>query len=53
MANAVKAPEMQVGDWIVVGGMGSYSIGPSSEFNGMTCLSKIVEWDSEAVDSKT
>jgi len=41
---------MEVGDWIVLGGMGSYSIGPSSEFNGMQSMSKIVVWNSE--DSK-
>jgi diaminopimelate decarboxylase len=47
IANEVMAPEMNVGDWITVGGMGAYSIGPASEFNGMTALGKVTVWRSE------
>jgi len=36
IANSISAPEMEVGDWIVVGGMGSYTVGPASKFNGMS-----------------
>lgn len=35
IANSMNTPNMEVGDWIVVGGMGSYTVGPSSKFNGM------------------
>jgi diaminopimelate decarboxylase len=43
---------MNIGDWIVFGGMGSYSIGPSSEFNGMTSLSKVIVYNSEDKEVK-
>jgi len=38
-------PNLEVNDWIVLGGMGAYSVGPSSEFNGMESLSKIIVWN--------
>ena len=45
-------PNLEVNDWIVLGGMGNiffnkgaYSVGPSSEFNGMESLSKIIVWN--------
>jgi len=28
IANTLNTPEMEVGDWIVIGGMGSYTVGP-------------------------
>lgn len=37
---------MEIDDWVAVGGMGAYSIGPSSEFNGMTALGKVMVWRS-------
>ena len=43
----LEIPEMEVGDWIVVGGMGSYTYGPKSAFNGMQALKKIVAWKGE------
>ena len=43
----LEIPEMDVGDWIVVGGMGSYTYGPKSAFNGMQALKKIVAWKGE------
>jgi len=43
----LQLPEMEVGDWIVVGGMGSYTYGPKSAFNGMQALKKIVAWKGE------
>ncbi len=43
----LEIPEMDVGDWIVVGGMGSYTYGPKSSFNGMQALKKIVAWKGE------
>jgi len=38
---------MKVGDWIVFGGMGAYSVGPASQFNGMESISKIVVWNKD------
>lgn len=38
---------MEIDDWIAVGGMGAYSIGPASEFNGMTALAKVAVWRSQ------
>lgn len=45
-------PEMQVGDWLVIGGMGSYTYGPKSGFNGMEALKKIVAWKGEIEEMK-
>ena len=28
-------PDMELGDWLVFGGMGAYTVGPKSMFNGM------------------
>jgi len=44
IANRMELPEMDVGDWMVMGGMGSYTVGPSSKFNGMEVQKKIVKW---------
>jgi len=46
----LQIPEMEVGDWIIVGGMGSYTYGPKSAFNGMQALKKIVAWKGEIED---
>lgn len=32
--------EMEVGDWLCLGGMGAYTYGPRSEFNGMASLTR-------------
>jgi len=45
VANNLSVPEMEVGDWIIIGGMGAYTVGPASEFNGMKALSKVVIWE--------
>ena len=37
-------PEMNVNDWIIIAGMGAYTYGPKSRFNGMTSLKKVVVW---------
>lgn len=37
----------KVGDWLVFGGMGAYTYGPKSTFNGMQALKKIVAWKGE------
>lgn len=28
-------PDMKIGDWLIFGGFGSYTVGPKSLFNGM------------------
>ncbi|CAD8045762.1 unnamed protein product [Paramecium sonneborni] len=44
----ITAPiDMQVGDWLCMQGMGSYTIGQKSTFNGMQSTSKIYKWDGQ------
>lgn len=38
--------ELKVGDWLCFGGMGSYTYGPKSAFNGMESTTRVFEWDS-------
>ncbi|CAD8150165.1 unnamed protein product [Paramecium octaurelia] len=45
--NIALPNDMQVGDWLCVQGMGSYTIGPKSRFNGMKSTSKIYQWSSQ------
>lgn len=43
----VGLPEnLKVGDWLCLSGMGSYTFGPKSGFNGMHSTTRIFEWDS-------
>lgn len=60
IASNIKLPvDMNVGDWIVMGGMGSYTYGPRycnnvmfrSKFNGMKSTTKIKTWKGEMVES--
>ncbi|CAD8129015.1 unnamed protein product [Paramecium sonneborni] len=45
IANNIKLPNnIEVGDWLCMGGMGSYTIGPKSKFNGMKCTTKVYKW---------
>lgn len=41
IANSLKMPDMEIGDWLLMGGMGAYTFGPKSNFNGMDSLQKI------------
>jgi diaminopimelate decarboxylase len=42
IANHLMIPDnMEVGDWMSMGGMGSYTFGPRSKFNGMKSTTKI------------
>lgn len=41
IARQFEMPEMQVGDWMVFSGMGSYTYGPKSHFNGMTSTDRL------------
>jgi len=45
IANNINVPEMNVGDWIFMGGMGSYTYGPKSFFNGMNALERIFVYE--------
>ena len=45
IANNFVAPDMNVGDWMVFGGMGAYTVGPKSMFNGMEATTKILTWN--------
>ncbi len=36
--------DVKVGDWMVVGGMGAYTYGCRTEFNGMKSCEKIIRW---------
>lgn len=45
IANNFVTPEMEVGDWLVFGGMGSYTYGPKSKFNGMESTTKVEVWN--------
>lgn len=40
---------MEIGDWMVFGGMGSYTYGPKSKFNGMETTEKIEVWRGEMI----
>ena len=45
IVNNIKLPSnIEIGDWLCMGGMGSYTIGPKSEFNGMKCTAKVYKW---------
>lgn len=48
IANNIKVPEMEVGDWMMMGGMGSYTFGPKSLFNGMTSLERIFVYEDQS-----
>lgn len=46
----LSVPEMNVGDWLIIGGMGAYTYGPKSSFNGMNALKKIIAWKGEILE---
>lgn len=37
--------EMKISDWICLSGMGAYTYGPRSTFNGMNSTEKIIYWE--------
>lgn len=41
IARNIALPELQIGDWLVLAGMGSYTYGPKSTFNGMHALDTV------------
>lgn len=45
IAKSISVPiDAQVGDWLCFGGMGSYTYGCRSKFNGMSSTDKILRW---------
>jgi len=49
----IRVPqEIEVGDWLVFSGMGSYTFGPKSEFNGMKSTERIVRWNGNLVEEE-
>lgn len=51
IASNFVAPEMEVGDWLIFGGMGSYTVGPKSKFNGMEATTKVTVWNQKAQET--
>jgi diaminopimelate decarboxylase len=48
IAKNIKLPkDIELGDWFVLGGMGSYTYGPRSQFNGMESCDRIEVWNEE------
>lgn len=48
VSSGLKLPELQVGDWMVFGGMGAYTLCAASRFNGFK-LSDVVYVDTERI----
>jgi len=45
IAKSIALPQnINVGDWLIIGGMGAYTVGPKSSFNGMESTKKIIRW---------
>jgi diaminopimelate decarboxylase len=45
IAKSIALPQnINVGDWLIIGGMGAYTVGPKSTFNGMVATQKIIRW---------
>jgi len=45
IAKNISLPQnINVGDWLIIGGMGAYTVGPKSNFNGMEATKKIIRW---------
>jgi diaminopimelate decarboxylase len=41
-SKAYLTNEIEVGDWMIFGGMGAYTVGPKSNFNGMKSTAKVI-----------
>lgn len=46
--NFMVPEDLNVEDWLVFGGMGAYTYGPKSEFNGMSSLSRVYAFKEES-----
>lgn len=42
--NIYAPTDMEIGDWFCVGGMGAYTYGSRTEFNGMKSIEKVIKW---------
>lgn len=42
--NVKLSSKLQIGDWLVFGGLGAYSSGMMTKFNGMEAGTKIYTW---------
>jgi len=45
IARNIPIPNMKIGDWLCVSGMGAYTVGSKSTFNGMRCTETIFTWN--------
>lgn len=53
IAKSLSVPkEMKVGDWLCFSGMGSYTYGPRSTFNGMYSTETIDYWHGDVNTQK-
>jgi diaminopimelate decarboxylase len=43
--NMAVPVSMKVGDWLCVSGMGAYTYGSKSNFNGMRCTETVFRWE--------
>lgn len=53
IATDFYTPEMMIGDWLVFGGLGAYTVGPKSMFNGMEATTRIVEWSGQMINKES
>jgi diaminopimelate decarboxylase len=45
IAKSISVPlDAKVGDWFCFGGMGAYTYGCRSNFNGMTSTERVISW---------
>lgn len=44
--------DVQVSDWLCLSGMGAYTYGCKSTFNGMRATDKVIEWPTIVVGEK-
>lgn len=48
IAKTMNVPSsMKVGDWLCVSGMGAYTYGCRSNFNGMRSTERVIRWNSK------
>lgn len=47
IATNFETPMMNVRDWLIFGGMGAYTYGPKSNFNGMEATTHIEIWEGD------
>lgn len=45
IANSIKVPSsLKVSDWLCISGMGAYTYGCRSNFNGMKSTERVIRW---------